>query len=102
MNLKSKKLLLAAILLSFNTVNIFAQCEYINDTNATRLVGISSSPLCSGNYTYCSKNGWSVFPHSNYRILVFYTRQVALAPAGLFAFYSRQSRSTAGCLESVY
>ncbi len=30
------------------------------------------------------------------------TRQVALAPAGLFTFYSRQSRSTAGCLESVY
>lgn len=62
MNLKFKKSLLAAILLTFNVINIFAQCEYVTDTTAVRLLGTSSASLCSGNYTYCSKNGWTIFP----------------------------------------
>jgi hypothetical protein len=48
---------------------LFAQCEYIEDSTALRVNGTVSAPTCSGNFTYCSKNGFSISPYGNYRVL---------------------------------
>ena len=48
---------------------LFAQCEYIEDSTALRVNGTVSAPTCSGNFTYCSKNGSGISPYGNYRVL---------------------------------
>ncbi len=44
---------------------LFAQCDYFEDPNAQRINGSTSAPNCSGNFTYCSKNGYSISPNGN-------------------------------------
>jgi hypothetical protein len=46
---------------------LFAQCEYIEDSTALRVNGTVSAPSCNRNFTYCSKNGYSISPYGNYR-----------------------------------
>lgn len=48
---------------------LFAQCEYIEDSTALRVIGSASAPSCNSNFTYCSKNGYSISPYGNYRVL---------------------------------
>jgi hypothetical protein len=50
-------------------LNTSAQCEYYEDSTSLRTVGASSAPLCNGSFAYCSKNGYTVFPHTGYRVL---------------------------------
>ena len=32
---------------------LFAQCEYIEDSTALRVIGSASAPSCNSNFTYC-------------------------------------------------
>ena len=53
---------------------LFAQCDYFEDSTALRVNGTVSAPTCSGNFTHCSKNGSSISPYGNYRVLNFIFR----------------------------
>jgi hypothetical protein len=44
---------------------LFAQCEYIEDSTTLRVIGSASAPSCNSNFTYCSKNGYSISPYGN-------------------------------------
>ncbi|HNJ31836.1 MAG TPA: T9SS type A sorting domain-containing protein [Bacteroidia bacterium] len=64
-----KRKLFISTLLLLSSLNSFSQCEYIEDSTALRTIGNISATLCNSNFTYCSKNGFSLFPHTNYRVL---------------------------------
>jgi hypothetical protein len=63
---------------------LFAQCDYFEDSTALRVNGTVSAPTCSGNFTHCSKNGSSISPYGNYRVLNFIFRTMKKK----FTYYS--------------
>ncbi len=67
-----KKSIFTLSLLVIVICNNYAQeCEYIDDATG-RVLGSTSAPLCTGTFTYCSKNGYSHFPNTTYRTLNLY------------------------------
>ncbi|HNU34950.1 MAG TPA: hypothetical protein PKN75_15290 [Bacteroidia bacterium] len=61
------------LLIKFTFITMFirgySQCTYFEDSTTLRTIGNVSATLCNSNFTYCSKNGYGLYPHTNYRVL---------------------------------